>query len=538
MKRILASSLGMTLGLLASTGRADNVTWRAARGRTPSPTPATPATTPRPPHPQSGVVLASHVAREPDSDIRPALATEPAAFEPAVAENTPSARVRAQGTDEAPSAPPVAPARATVSRPACLPDPSAPVYSPPAAYGAVVGSPALATAPACNGVYPEYIVPCSPLLQEYVRDGRAPRLQVSAEYLFWWVKGADGPPLVTTSPPGMNGILPGATVLVSVPDLDRQYRPGGRFGLVYWFDDCASWGFDGRYFFTGERTGSFAANSDQFPNLFRPFFAANVVPPLGLPGEFSEQVTAAGVTTGSVRADLRSRFWGAEANYRDNLCCWSSCTCGFRLDLLAGFRYLNLDEDLTVVEDFTRLVPSQQFPDEVAGTRVVITDRFATDNDFYGGQLGTVMEYRRNRWTLDLRTAVALGVTNQQLTIEGNQVRSIPGQPPLNFQGGLLALNSNIGQFSRDVFSVVPEVGVNVGYQVTDHLRAYVGYNFLYWSNVIRPGDQIDRVIDVNRVPRFAPPGVPDATTIRPAVLFRETDFWAQGVNVGMEYRW
>ena len=23
-----------------------------------------------------------------------------------------------------------------------------------------------------------------------------------------------------------------------------------------------------------------------------------------------------------------------------------------------------------------------------------------------------------------------------------------------------------------------------------------------------------------------------------PAVLFRETDFWAQGINVGVEYRW
>ena len=48
------------------------------------------------------------------------------------------------------------------------------------------------------------------------------------------------------------------------------------------------------------------------------------------------------------------------------------------------------------------------------------------------------------------------------------------------------------------------------------------------------------RVIDVNRVPRFVPPGitVPDAGQIRPAVLFKETDFWAHGITAGFEYRW
>jgi len=140
--------------------------------------------------------------------------------------------------------------------------------------------------------------------------------------------------------------------------------------------------------------------------------------------------------------------------------------------------------------------------DRAAGTHVVIRDSFGTNNDFYGGQLGTTMSYQRNRLTLDMRTTVALGSTHQRLNIEGSQVRTLPGQAPLNFQGGLLALDSNIGTFTRNQFSVVPEVGLNVGYQVTEHLRTFVGYNFLYWTNVIRPGDQIDREIDVK--PRAA----------------------------------
>src|SRR5437660_1745569 len=82
------------------------------------------------------------------------------------------------------------------------------------------------------------------------------------------------PPLVTTSPPGTAGILPGATVLLGGHDLSDTFRQGARFGTVWWMDDCASWGFDSRYFFTGTKRESFAVNSNQFPNLFRPFFAA------------------------------------------------------------------------------------------------------------------------------------------------------------------------------------------------------------------------------------------------------------------------
>jgi hypothetical protein len=40
--------------------------------------------------------------------------------------------------------------------------------------------------------------------------------------------------------------------------------------------------------------------------------------------------------------------------------------------------------------------------------------------------------------------------------------------------------------------SFVPEAGIDVGYQLTRHLRAKAGYTFIYWTDVVRPGDQID----------------------------------------------
>ena len=74
------------------------------------------------------------------------------------------------------------------------------------------------------------------------------------------------------------------------------------------------------------------------------------------------------------------------------------------------------------------------------------------------------------------------------------------------------------------------------GYLVTNHIRAYVGYNFLYWTNVIRPGDQIDRVVDLTFVPNSIP--VPFSGQNRPQPLFKQSDLWAQGLQFGLELRW
>ena len=116
-----------------------------------------------------------------------------------------------------------------------------------------------------------------------------------------------------------------------------------------------------------------------------------------------------------------------------------------------------------------------------------------------------------------------------------------PGQAPLVFRGGLLATGPNLGNFSQTAFSVVPEVTLNVGYQLTPTLRAYVGYNFLYWTNVIRPGDQIDRVVDLSFVPNSQLANgqpVPFSGVARPRAAFSESDLWVQGVQFGAELRW
>jgi len=99
--------------------------------------------------------------------------------------------------------------------------------------------------------------------------------------------------------------------------------------------------------------------------------------------------------------------------------------------------------------------------------------------------------------------------------------------------GGVLALPSNDGRRNYQSFSIVPEVGLNLGLLLTSRLKAPVGYNFLYWTEVVRPGDQIDRVVDRNTIPTVQQ-FVLGALGTSPAPIREQTDFWMHGITFGL----
>jgi hypothetical protein len=205
-------------------------------------------------------------------------------------------------------------------------------------------------------------------------------------------------------------------------------------------------------------------------------------------------------------AVTRSSFLqSADVNLLANLC----CACCYRVDVLAGFRYLELDEKLQVTQGFISTDGSEDD---------VWDDEWHTRNQFYGGQLGARARFCRDSFFADVGAGVALGVTHEQVDINGGltQTTFSPGvdafgNPIVNVQvsrtnGGLLSQPASV---SRDRFAVVPEVNVDAGYEFNRYCRASVGYNFLYWSSVARPGDQVG--------------GVPKATS-----------FWAQGLTFSL----
>ena len=230
--------------------------------------------------------------------------------------------------------------------------------------------------------------------------------------------------------------------------MDFFDRKGGRFSGGYWLDDEQTWGLDAGYFFMAGRAINHSFVSPGNPVLANPFLNVNT----GVPD--ASLVTFPGVMSGQIAVDAPSFLQGAEANL--SAVFWRGEH--FRLEALAGFRYLNLSEGLhieetslvTLAPQFVGLVPFD-------GNTIALSDRFDAHNHFYGGQVGVRAELQYKRFTLGVLGKVALGVSHEVVSIRGST--SIDTQPATFSNGGLYAVSSNSGQFTRNVFAVVPEVG-------------------------------------------------------------------------------
>ncbi|MCU0874428.1 MAG: BBP7 family outer membrane beta-barrel protein, partial [Pirellulaceae bacterium] len=101
-------------------------------------------------------------------------------------------------------------------------------------------------------------------------------LWCEADYLLWWTKGMEIPPLVTSGTTGALG-APGTRILYGDETIFDDARSGFRVGLGSWFDCGRGYGLEGDYWMLGETTDHFRAASDSAgsPALFRPFFNVN-----------------------------------------------------------------------------------------------------------------------------------------------------------------------------------------------------------------------------------------------------------------------
>jgi len=361
------------------------------------------------------------------------------------------------------------------------------------------------------------------------------RFWFGAEYLIWRIKHADIPPLVTTGSLSSLGVLnqPGTEILFGGFGFDHGGFSGARVTAGLWLDCEKCTGIEASVFYLAERSNDFLFDSAIRQLLARPFISLNNMQ------ETSELVTFPNLTKGEVRVSVPTRLWGPEVNCMHKLC----CGCCYQLDCLLGLRYLQLDEAIDITESIHVNPDASQFPPffsqfaRFAGTSIFVNDRFATHNQFYGGQFGADLGAAHGRWQLQLRGKLALGFTHEVIDINGGQLIVFPDGTRQGFRGGLLALPTNIGHFTQDRFAVIPEVDINAGYRVSNCLCIYMGYTFLYWSRVVRPGDQIDRVIDTTQIPNFAQSTLPTGFA-RPTNPFKEKDFWAQGLNFGLEFTW
>ena len=71
----------------------------------------------------------------------------------------------------------------------------------------------------------------------------------------------------------------------------------------------------------------------------------------------------------------------------------------------------------------------------------------------------------------------------------------------------------------------MPQLGLELGYQLSCHWRAYIGYDLLYWGIVAKAADQIDLNLDPRNFPPSTQRGLPF-----PQFPGKTDSFWAQGV--------
>ena len=161
-------------------------------------------------------------------------------------------------------------------------------------------------------------------------------------------------------------------------------------------------------------------------------------------------------------------------------------------------------------------------------------DRFETTNNFYGGQLGTRMEWTWGRWSVDLTTKLALGTTQEKADHQRRHDGFPASGPGTSATGGILATSANIGEYYQSPFAIVPELDLNLAFAITPHLTARIGYTFIYWSNVLRPGDQVNSTVSPQLIP--SDPSYGQAGPNQPQYQASTTSYWAQGLNVGLDF--
>jgi len=384
---------------------------------------------------------------------------------------------------------------------------------------------------------PWHVAPCGP--PEWLWG------QVSA--LAWWTKGMPLPELVTTSPTGtpqaQAGVIgaEGTEVLFGDRDYFTEARLGGQFRIGGWLGQRRWVGLELDYTGLEDERAEFLAASVGDQILARPFFNVGT----NTLTSDSALVAYPNLIAGTIYIEADSQFQMAGAHLITNILCnfgaqcngraeGGGCSSGLRVDLLGGYRYIGLDEGVLIRETLVTTVTPR--------TGFQAYDQFTVNNDFHGGELGLSAKYRGNRWWTEGLLEVALGRTQAQTRIAGQTLLIVPpdaedGDATV-MTGDLLALTTNIGQYSTKSFAWAPQIAVTFGYQLSPQLSVKAGYSGVFLSRVLRPDGVIDLGVNEMYIPDPTEPDLAPTGPARPAAAFNETTYWAHGFNLGLDYRW
>lgn len=381
----------------------------------------------------------------------------------------------------------------------------------PATPGPQTAMPTTTLAPTV--VSPAVMAPPSPLADLHI--GPPNRIWTEGAYGRYWISPAKLPvPLLTSN----GGVVLGGS--------DREFGPidGISFGGGMWLNDRNTIGVGFRGLLLEQKSlfDTVSSAADGSPSLARPFTDALLAQPS------SFLVSAPGIASGALATQIGARVSGAEIYAIRNLV-YDNVV---RLDLTFGARYFDLDEVLSITQS---IQPMVMIPvggvNTAPGSTIIANDRFRTRNQFWGGSMGLRGEYRIGAGFIGLNGAVGFGNNHQVIDIDGST--TVTGGP--TYPGAVLTgFGSNLGQNTVNRFAVLSEAGATAGIQFAPWGRALVGYDFLYLNNVVRPGQQIDSVVNTRFSPLSRNFGNVSGIS-SPVETGTRDDFFVHGVRIGLE---
>jgi hypothetical protein len=360
-----------------------------------------------------------------------------------------------------------------------------------------------------------------------------PTFYVQGEFLRVWTRAnhLEVPLLTTGTGPNAGGLADPGTIVIWGRGSEAAWDGfnGGRLDVGVPLG--AHLTLETRGFWLAEQALHLAAGSDAngAPVLARPYvgLASGNLNALRL-------IASPGLLAGGVQLTGQSQWWGLETNVVG-----VGGEGGFRWEWLAGLRFVEMQEDLTICDSSTVLAPgAASFAGNPLGIGDLLntSDRFQTRNYFYGPQFGLRGETRLGRLGLSATAKVALGNTRQVVNLDGLTAAATAAGTFSTMPSGVLAVPGTTGRYTQDGFTVLPEVGLRVAYEVSGNLRLSLGYDFLYWSRVARPGGSGTPVINDSLVPSSPNFNLP-TNQIAPFNPSIKSDTWMYGLNCGLEWR-
>ena len=294
---------------------------------------------------------------------------------------------------------------------------------------------------------------------------------------------------------GLGVLVNNATGIPTIPNLDQldfDYEPGVRAYLarsVFRCDIFAEVGYLGLHEWDAQRTftsnDAFTLQRGAITNVLR--------------GPIDQSI------------DYETDLDSFELNLKNDVLLNQS------VFLLAGLRYVSIDENLRLLESGSALNSDGVLLPSVA------TANIDTDNDLIGPQFG-IEAKRALSPNLGVGFMGKVGLMANFLDVNGQQAISNGPQGPL------------ADSFGDDgsKFSFLADVGVHLSYALRQNLRLRAGYQILYLSDVAQAGDQF-----LPTAFGAAPvAGAPNGTA--PDLEYREEveDLVFHGPFVGLEAAW